>query len=351
MTTEFLDSRNSITQKISDLFQNSRDIRCIVAFWGKGALELFAGMDDERLRKVKIVCNLTTGGTNPSVIQELLNKNIAVRHNPTLHSKVYWTDRGVIVGSANASANGLSLESVAQDGWLEAGVHSNRQSTIEKVKLYVDEIWGKAKKIRPKDLEEAKRNWRKRRPFPRPDETVHFVHALRNGAFTDRVTPVWFSIDVESAGKYQADIQERGNQLCEQYVELHERELDAWVWEDPFRLPREVYFISFFLGKRGRLYFTKIWKTLPRNCDKDGLDGYTYQYAYAVPDAEIGMTISQRKQMTALIQDLAVNHASKLTNDLRTEGCYIPIEKLLKPRLRKVLTRALQETNRQAARR
>ena len=255
MTTEFLDSRNSITQKISDLFQNSRDIRCIVAFWGKGALELFAGMDDERLRKVKIVCNLTTGGTNPSVIQELLNKNIAVRHNPTLHRKVYWTDRGVIVGSANASANGLSLESVAQDGWLEAGVYSNRQSTIEKVKLYGDKIWGKAKKIRPKDLEEAKRNWRKRRPFPRADETVHFVHALRNGTFTDRVTPVWFSIDVESAGKYQADIRERGSQLCEQYVELHERELDAWVWEGPFRLPREVYFISFFLGKRGSALF------------------------------------------------------------------------------------------------
>ena len=199
MTTEFLDSRNLITHKITDLFQHSRDVRCIVAFWGKGAPELFDHMDDERLRRVKVVCNLTTGGTNPNVIEELLKRNIAVRHNPTLHSKVYWTDRGVIVGSANASANGLSLESAAQDGWLEAGVYSNRKSTIQNVKLYVDRIWRDAKKIRPKDFEEAKRNWRKRRPFPRPNKTVHFVHALRNGTFTDRDTPVYVSIDVESA--------------------------------------------------------------------------------------------------------------------------------------------------------
>ena len=120
MTTEFLDSRNLIAQKIADLLQNSRDVHCIVAFWGKGAPELFDDMNDERLRRVKVVCNLTAGGTNPSVIQELLKRKISVRHNSTLHSKVYWTDRGVIVGSANASANGLSLESAAQDGWLES---------------------------------------------------------------------------------------------------------------------------------------------------------------------------------------------------------------------------------------
>ena len=268
MTTEFLDSRIAITQKINCMFQHSRDVRCIVAFWGKGALELFAGMDEERLRRVKIVCNLTMGGTNPSVVQELLNKNIAVRHNPTLHSKVYWTDRGVIVGSANASANGLSLESVAQNGWLEAGVYSNRKSTIDRVGLYVKQIWRNADTIRPKDLEEAKRNWRKRRPFPRPDETVHFVQALRNGTFTDRDTSVYVSIDVEPALEYQADIQERASQLRQQYIELHERTLDAWVWEGDYRLPREVYFIGFFFGKRGRIYFTKIWKTLPRNCDR-----------------------------------------------------------------------------------
>lgn len=38
-----------------------------------------------------------------------------------LHAKVYLSSNGVVVGSANASANGVGLEAGEQASWIEAG--------------------------------------------------------------------------------------------------------------------------------------------------------------------------------------------------------------------------------------
>ena len=126
MAVDFLKSRSEITKRIRHLFGKADEICCIVAFWGRGADELFCKLDEEKIGRVKIVCNLTSGGTNPREIEKLISKGFGVKHCSILHNKVYWTSRGVVVGSANASANGLSLESVEQEGWLEAAFHSNR---------------------------------------------------------------------------------------------------------------------------------------------------------------------------------------------------------------------------------
>ena len=73
MTLEFLNSGNAIREKIRETFENASEIRCIVAFWGNGALGLFDGMGKECLRGIRVVCNLTMGGTNPRVIKEMLD--------------------------------------------------------------------------------------------------------------------------------------------------------------------------------------------------------------------------------------------------------------------------------------
>jgi len=257
----------------------------------------------------------------------LRNKDFHVKHSSILHSKVYWTNRGIVVGSANASANGLSLESVEQDGWLEAAIHSNRPADIEAARIYVDEIWNASDEVTERDLENAKVKWKSRRPPPQPDAGIDFITALRNGMFTDRKNTVFLRVDVEDASAYQRDINAKAIELQEQYRDLHGRNLDAWVgWDE---IPREEYIVDYWLGPRGGLTFCKVWRTLPERCDKDGRDGLTYQYAYCVPEVEIGMTVQQRNEMEKIVRDIADKHPQTLDEDLHVNGCCIRMERLL----------------------
>lgn len=327
MAVDFLKSRSEITKRIRRLFGKADEICCIVAFWGRGADELFRNVDEDIVERIRIVCNLTSGGTNPQVIEELRNKGFRVKQNSILHSKVYWTNRGIVVGSANASANGLSLESVEQDGWLEAAIYSNRPEDVKTVRAYVDEVWNASDEVTAQDLTNAKVNWKRRRPIPLPNAGIDFITALRNGMFTDRENTVYIVIDVEDASDYLDDITAQAKGLQQEYRELNGRELNAWVnWTD---IPRNEYIVDYWRGPLGGWKFCKVWKTLPENCDRVGLGESTYQYAYPVREAEIGMTVQQRNQMGEIVRYIANNHPETLDQNLRDEGCCIRMECLL----------------------
>ncbi len=94
--------------------------RCAVAFWGAGAKEALFGTG-RAPSSARVVCDLSMGGTNPAELMALgAPTNDAVRHVPGLHAKVYLSDRGAVVGSANASENGIGFSAGA--GLVEAGV-------------------------------------------------------------------------------------------------------------------------------------------------------------------------------------------------------------------------------------
>ena len=94
------------------------NVRCAVAFWGTGAEALF---QDAVRNQARIICDVTLGGTSPKALRALgAPGNDRLRHIPGLHAKVYISDRGAIVGSANASQNGVGLG--GPPGLIEAGV-------------------------------------------------------------------------------------------------------------------------------------------------------------------------------------------------------------------------------------
>ena len=164
MTIRFLGSRRGeISNCLREMFRKAEEIYCIVAFWGRGADKIFEDFSKKKKGKIKIVCNLSMGGTNPKTIKKLRNRGVDVKHKPDLHSKVYWTEKGVIVGSANASANGLALQGDEQDGWLESALFTDRTTILKKTRLYVQEIWCTSERITEQDLEEAQRKWQGRR--------------------------------------------------------------------------------------------------------------------------------------------------------------------------------------------
>jgi hypothetical protein len=86
------------------------EIALAVAFWGGDATERL-DIARWRARKVRVICNATSGACNPKALKGLRSKIGAnLRTNPNLHAKVYWTPAKFVVTSANASASGLSME-------------------------------------------------------------------------------------------------------------------------------------------------------------------------------------------------------------------------------------------------
>ena len=347
MMGDFLDSRKGeIANRIERLLGDADEICCIVAFWGRGAFELFDGIGKKKVKEIRIVCNLTMGGTNPWVIQDLHKKGLQIRHNTTLHSKVYWTDKGVVVGSANASANGLSLEFGEQSGWLEAAIYLNCPKEIKAVRKYVNEIWNASKCITSEDFTEAKIRWKSRRPFSSPDSTLGFVDALRQGRFTNREKDIYVAVDVNPAEEWQDDIDAQSRELKEYNFEFRDKTLGAWVWPNnaEIEIPEDAYAIDYFCDHDNNVSFEYIWKTLPQKYYQEGLEEMTYQYAFAIEENEIGMTRAQRRQMTAIIQYIVIHHPQLLAHDLHSNGCYISIESLLLPNIAEIIDECLQST-------
>jgi len=157
---EFLDGP-ATKDRVAKLVQQPGKKQFAVAFWGKGAVDtLELG---EHAADIEVVCNLLTGGTNPDEISYLRTKGIEVRHSSLLHAKVYLFPDCVIIGSSNASANGLSYQGIECRGWSEANLFSDDPNLVAKVSSWFTEEWEAAPNVDDTDLEEARKNWEPRR--------------------------------------------------------------------------------------------------------------------------------------------------------------------------------------------
>lgn len=171
---KFLDDK-AIADSIKSLLQQAQEgeqLELAVAYWGKDATKRL-GIDGSK--PVRIVCDLLSGGCNPNEIQKLrttpFDWSIEIKHLPGLHTKVYRTPKCVIVGSANASANGLGDE--GRIGTLEAAIQSDDQAVLDQTASWFKELWEKkAKKIDDTTMKQAREAWRRRRPKADPRSTV-----------------------------------------------------------------------------------------------------------------------------------------------------------------------------------
>ncbi|HEY1934104.1 MAG TPA: hypothetical protein VGG99_19010 [Acetobacteraceae bacterium] len=141
------------------------NVRCAVAFWGTGSETLFPKRKD---KKIRIICNLKMGGTNPFTLEEFLSPRFAVRQHDTLHAKVYINDKGAVVTSANASANGLGLEGREQATWNEAGLFSDDPDVVKTIGRWFEDTWNASRDIDGGDIENAKAAWRARQAAKPP---------------------------------------------------------------------------------------------------------------------------------------------------------------------------------------
>jgi hypothetical protein len=145
--------------KIADLTAKSQNVRMAVAFWGEGAAQRLGLLS--KPSSATVICNLKMGGTNPAEIRALRDAGVHVSQSDGLHAKVYLFDNQVIIGSSNASANGLSLQGSEISGWIEANIFCDEPALCRKVSEWFDKLV--TQEITEANLKNAEEIWLRRR--------------------------------------------------------------------------------------------------------------------------------------------------------------------------------------------
>lgn len=167
----------------------ARPVDMAVAFWGDKAVERLALPDD--LSGYRIACDARSGACSPTALTELLERGALVVDVPGLHAKVYWSPRRMVVGSANASTNGLAEDAEVVAG-LEAGIWTDDIAAIDKAHGWFKTILQGRNALRPVDLKEVAELWDRRRRG-RPLRTTTLAEALLSNsqALTERSERVY----------------------------------------------------------------------------------------------------------------------------------------------------------------
>lgn len=164
----FLDGAG-VTKAVRDLCSKGVPVRAAVAYWGAGAVNQLGIVTDQELT---VVCDLMSGGCNPGEVRKLMKLigREKVRKQNGLHAKVWFSADTAILGSSNASSNGLCYEGKKTAGLVEANLHSRDPKLIANIEAWWHEaVWGKASEISESDLTEAsarREALRNRRPMP-----------------------------------------------------------------------------------------------------------------------------------------------------------------------------------------
>ncbi len=255
-------------EKVSDLIKNGRKIRIAVAFWGAESESLFDGFSGEYLQ---IICNLSMGGSNPIVIEKLMTmKNAETRQLDQLHAKLVLSDKGLVVGSANMSANGLGFEGADSNGFSELGIYSADSSLLTETTLWFEKKWGEARPICQKDIEMAKVQWKKRRSsrpdFVRNEGEKSSLLKINKSELKDK--PIYF---VMYRGNVTEDAIEYKDIVAEK-CGIDNNKLDVYEDWNEDQLPRQIndIIIQIRVPYRGRVEIFEPQRPLPAFRKKSG---------------------------------------------------------------------------------
>lgn len=153
----FLDEAQALIETRS-LLAATNKAKLAVAFWGTSAIERL-GLGRPGLH-ADILCNLDSGACNPTELRRFLGlTGVTLKSHPSLHAKVYWTASGAVVGSSNASTNGLAMDGDAAGGWLEANIRLTDSPLLTKIEAWFDTLFLAGYEIGEADLERAQSIW------------------------------------------------------------------------------------------------------------------------------------------------------------------------------------------------
>lgn len=238
--------------EVKKLFSNESELDIAVAFLGYDVLDLF---EESKNKKIRLLCNFESGACNPHLITKLRElPNIELKSDSHLHSKLAVQDEVAIIGSANYSANGLSLEGAELSAWSELGLRVRNSKVINESKSWFSDLWSKAKKITDSDISRQLENWKSRRstrPLINTDQSLIEVALNEHPQFLDR--DIYFAIYREFAST-EASI--AFDEVAEESVST---DGTLSFYENWPELPDNSYLISLYVGPRGGLNFDGLY--------------------------------------------------------------------------------------------
>lgn len=158
-------SGRALSEAIRAVMQGN-DVRCAVAFWGAGSSSLVS-----RPTASRIICDVTMGGTSAQALEELGAPDLdTLRHVPALHAKLYLSSIGAVVGSPNASANGIGFGTDAAN--VEAGIVLDPTDPCHaEAADWFEDMWDDSHRIGRREVDMARRRFRPTR-LARPHEAT-----------------------------------------------------------------------------------------------------------------------------------------------------------------------------------
>ena len=247
--TEFLVDE-ALTSKIREIVAGE-SVRCAVAYWGNH------NFGDTK--SWKIVCDIVGGATSPSALKRLgAPNNRHLKHVINLHAKVYMSDRGIVVASANASANGLGYDG-KPPCLLEAGTFWEANSKAWKqAEKWFSSLFTDAHPIGKDELEWAALVYRPRvshAPLLGVNHDLVTEVMARPEWFTDRMISFVFCSGGLKQAEYESALEEVG--VADKGVEPvsafgrwpREGRFVRWRGSDLDSL--RPYFVEIYLGPKG----------------------------------------------------------------------------------------------------
>jgi hypothetical protein len=148
----FVHQPDDLAESARKIVAESKAPRIAVAFWGTNTIEHLGLVNTEKCKfeEARIVMNLSAGGTNGSVVEQLLDaatelnklgRRVLLRQCDRLHAKVWIGDKCALVSSANASVFGLSFHEITTRNWKEAGVLIDDPKIVAEIRDWFDNLW------------------------------------------------------------------------------------------------------------------------------------------------------------------------------------------------------------------
>lgn len=257
------------------LLKGADSVRIAVAFWGAGSESVFEHWQGASLR---IVCNLALGGTNPAAIRKLIG-TAEVRQLDNLHAKLLLTERAMILGSANMSANGLGFEGHEAAGFKELGLQCADANALRKADAWFESIWTSSQPVIERDLQRAETQWSKRRSTRPIWKTATSLLTQPASVLKDR--QIYFAVfrtHLSTKGK------ERLKEENEKLESSHEK-LDGYEdWDGALPSDSEAVIIPVYWGQRGRVIISRPQRMVPELTIKKR--GWRMDFAAIVEDSD-----------------------------------------------------------------
>ena len=150
----------SILTAVRKLIRAEGDVIAAVAYWGAGAVSN-TGISRKRNGTIRILCDLFSGSCNPEEIKKAIRQNTTeVKTLDGLHAKVWLNGNTSIVGSANASINGLGFEDRRNHiPNIEAAFIAKDDEISREIMQWFENQWSAARRVLPEDLQSARDFW------------------------------------------------------------------------------------------------------------------------------------------------------------------------------------------------